>query len=89
MKKLIFTVMLLLPSLWLQAQSHREKTLLNQDWLFAKGHAANPDKDFNYGQALSFSKVAFLQESTLLIEPIHPPYTELRRQQMGKNIFAP
>ena len=54
MKKLIFTVMLLLPSLWLQAQSHREKTLLNQDWLFAKGHAANPDKDFNYGQALSF-----------------------------------
>ena len=66
MKKLIFTVMLLLPSLWLQAQSHREKTLLNQDWLFAKGHAANPDKDFNYGQALSFSKVAFLQESTLL-----------------------
>lgn len=33
---------------------------------FAKGHAANPEKDFNYGQALSFSKIAFLQESTML-----------------------
>ena len=66
MKRLIFTVMLLLPALWMGAQSQREKVLLNQDWLFAKGHAANPEKDFNYGQALSFSKVAFLQESTLL-----------------------
>ena len=55
--------MLLLPSLWMGAQSQREKVLLNQDWLFAKGHAANPEKDFNYGQALSFSKIAFLQES--------------------------
>ena len=52
MKRLIFTVMLLLPCLWLGAQSQRERELLNQDWLFAKGHAANPEKDFNYGQAL-------------------------------------
>jgi len=66
MKRLIFTVMLLLPCLWLGAQSQRERELLNQDWLFAKGHAANPEKDFNYGQALSFSKIAFLQESTML-----------------------
>ena len=66
MKRLIFTVMLLLPCLWLGAQSQRERELLNQDWLFAKGHAADPDKDFNYGQALSFSKIAFLQESTML-----------------------
>ena len=50
MKRLIFTVMLLLPCFWLGAQSQREKELLNQDWLFAKGHAANPEKDFNYGQ---------------------------------------
>lgn len=66
MKKLIFTVMLLLPGFLMGAQSHREKVLLNQDWLFAKGHAANPKKDFNYGRALSFSKIAFLQESTML-----------------------
>lgn len=58
--------MLLLPCLWGSAQSQREKVLLNQDWRFAKGHAANPEKDFNYGRALSFSKIAFLQESTLL-----------------------
>ena len=45
MKRLIFTVMLLLPCLWLGAQSQRERELLNQDWLFAKGHAANPEKD--------------------------------------------
>ena len=35
MKRLIFTVMLLLPALWMGAQSQREKVLLNQDWLFA------------------------------------------------------
>lgn len=44
----------------------RERTLLNSDWKFAKGHAANPELDFNYGRALSFSKIAFLQESTML-----------------------
>lgn len=44
----------------------RERILLNKDWRFAKGHAANPEKDFGYGMALSFSKVAFLQESTIL-----------------------
>lgn len=58
--------MLLLPYIYGSAQSQREKVLLNQDWRFAKGHAANPEKDFNYGRALSFSKIAFLQESTLL-----------------------
>lgn len=66
MKRLFFSVLLLIPCLWLSAQSQREKVLLNQDWRFAKGHAANPEKDFNYGRALSFSKIAFLQESTLL-----------------------
>lgn len=66
LNRLIYTVMLLLPALWSGAQSHRERVSLNQDWLFAKGHAANPEKDFHYGQALSFSKVAFLQESTML-----------------------
>lgn len=48
------------------AQNMRKRILLNSDWRFAKGHAANPEKDFNYGRALSFSKINFLQEATLL-----------------------
>lgn len=39
---------------------------MNREWKFAKGHAASPEKDFNYGRALSFSKINFLQEATLL-----------------------
>lgn len=34
--------------------------------IFGNGRAADPDKDFHSGQALSFYKVAFLQESTML-----------------------
>ena len=48
------------------AQNMRKRISLNSDWRFAKGHAANPEKDFNYGRALSFSKINFLQEATLL-----------------------
>lgn len=67
MNRLILMALLLLPCLCAaEAQSAREKVLLNRDWRFAKGHAANPEKDFDYGRALSFSKIAFLQESTLL-----------------------
>lgn len=66
MHRLKLTALCLLVCLLTNAQSYREKLLLNQDWRFAKGHAANPEKDFNYGRALSFSKIAFLQESTLL-----------------------
>lgn len=58
----------------------RERILLNNDWLFAKGHAADPRKDFGYGMALSFSKVAFLQESTMLdadqVSRLSVPHTE-------------
>lgn len=63
-----FTVLLLLMYSFstLQAQSVREKILLNADWRFALGHAGNTEKDFNYGRTLSFSKINFLQESTLL-----------------------
>lgn len=50
----------------LNAQNQRQRMLMNQDWKFAKGHAANPDQDFHYGQALSFSKINFLQEATML-----------------------
>lgn len=66
MKLSICFVLTWLSSAILMAQSMREKVLLNADWRFAKGHAADPTKDFNYGRALSFSKIAFLQESTLL-----------------------
>lgn len=50
----------------LKAQNMRERISLNQNWKFEKGHAANPEKDFNYGLALSFSKINFLQEATML-----------------------
>ena len=50
----------------LNAQNQRQRMLMNQDWKFAKGHAANPDQDFHYRQALSFSKINFLQEATML-----------------------
>lgn len=65
-KKLILALLLFSSTLSLSAQSQRERVLINQDWRFAKGHAADPKKDFNYGRALSFSKIAFLQESTML-----------------------
>lgn len=67
MKKFVFTLLSLVFITtvgW--SQSKRDKVSLNQNWKFALGHAANPDKDFTYGKALSFSKIAFLQESTLL-----------------------
>lgn len=48
------------------SQNQRERISLNSDWRFAKGHAANPAKDFNYGLSLSFTKTLMLQEGTLL-----------------------
>lgn len=38
------------------AQSPRKKISLDEDWTFAFGHAADPEKDFNYGIATIFSK---------------------------------
>ncbi|EKU91585.1 hypothetical protein HMPREF9447_01299 [Bacteroides oleiciplenus YIT 12058] len=65
MKTFYLLTLLLCVSL-ANAQNMRKRILLNSDWRFAKGHAANPEKDFNYGRALSFSKINFLQEATLL-----------------------
>lgn len=65
--KTLFILVLWVYALGVNAQNMRERTLMNQDWKFAKGHAANPEKDFNYGRALSFSKINFLQESTMLL----------------------
>lgn len=64
--QLVRTVMILCALNLPISSMARERILLNKDWRFAKGHAANPEKDFGYGMALSFSKVAFLQESTIL-----------------------
>ena len=61
-----FVLILVSCTLMANAQNMRERVLMNQDWKFAKGHAADPNKDFNYGQALSFSKINFLQEATML-----------------------
>lgn len=67
MKKLI-AIAACIAALGANAENVREKTLMNDNWKFALGHAANPEKDFHYGQALSFSKIAFLQESTMLMD---------------------
>lgn len=66
-KKRIFIALALCAYvLGVTAQNMRQRVLMNQDWKFAKGHAANPEKDFHYGQALSFSKINYLQEATML-----------------------
>jgi beta-galactosidase len=64
MKYILFILLYSYASLVL-AQSPRERISLNKDWRFAKGHP-EPQKDFNYGRALSFTKIAFIQESTML-----------------------
>ena len=66
MKKTICLTLLLALCLLAQAQSQRQRLLLNHDWRFAKGHAADPAADFNYGRALSFTKTAFVQEAIML-----------------------
>lgn len=62
----LYLLTFLLCTFIISAQNMRERIAMNPDWRFAKGHAANPEKDFNYGRALSFSKINFLQEATML-----------------------
>lgn len=62
----LYLLTFLLCTFRVSAQNMRERISMNPDWHFAKGHAANPEKDFNYGRALSFSKINFLQEATML-----------------------
>ncbi len=38
------------------AQSPRQRINIDADWKFAFGHAANPEKDFNYSIRTIFSK---------------------------------
>ncbi len=53
---LVFCLIVLFPlGLWAQSNV-RKKTLLDEDWKFSFGHAADPLKDFNYGLVSIFSK---------------------------------
>src|SRR5690606_25674898 len=38
------------------AHGQRKRISLDKDWKFAFGHAANPEKDFNYSLRTIFSK---------------------------------
>lgn len=91
--KTFFALVLCVCALGANAQNMRERTLMNQDWKFAKGHAANPEKDFNYGQALSFSKINFLQEATMLQADqesrLSIPHTERFDDRNWENISLP
>lgn len=57
MKSYIYLLICLIVSIRLDSQSSpRQHICLDQDWKFRFGHAANPEKDFNYGIATIFSK---------------------------------
>lgn len=66
MKKNIVFIIIIFTALILKAQNVREKICIDNNWQFALGHAANPNQDFHFGQSLTFSKTAYLQETTLL-----------------------
>lgn len=52
-----FVTLLLIASLFSNAQTpSRKKINLDDNWKFHFGHAANPEKDFNYSTATIFSK---------------------------------
>lgn len=93
MRHFLIWVLCIIYALGIQAQNMRERILMNQDWKFAKGHAANPEKDFNYGQALSFSKINFLQESTMLLADQQSrmaiPHTERFDDSQWENVTLP
>jgi beta-galactosidase len=75
------------------AQSQRERISLNQDWRFAKGNAANPAKDFNYGLSLSFTKTLMLQENTMLEDgqnsKLFTPHTQVYDDSKWERIDLP
>ena len=53
----LFAAFILLSSFFCQGQtSVRQKISLDDNWKFKFGHAANPEKDFNYSIATIFSK---------------------------------
>ena len=53
----LFAAFILLSSFFCQGQtSVRKKINLDDNWKFHFGHAADPEKDFNYSIATIFSK---------------------------------
>lgn len=89
----LYLLIFLLCTFISSAQNMRERISMNLDWRFAKGHAANPKKDFNYGCALSFSKINFLQEATMLQTDqesrLSIPHTENYNDSLWENISLP
>ena len=56
-KKLIRVIVLVAMPFFTAAQtSPRERINFDEDWKFHFGHAASPEKDFNYSIATIFSK---------------------------------
>ncbi|MEI6823254.1 MAG: beta-galactosidase GalA [Bacteroidota bacterium] len=66
MKKIIIILLAITHVYTVNAQNIREKICIDNNWKFALGHAADANKDFHFGQSLTFSKTAYLQETTLL-----------------------
>jgi len=53
--RVIFLAALIVCSLF-NASAQRKRVNIDENWKFAFGHAANPEKDFNYGLKTIFSK---------------------------------
>lgn len=49
-------------------QSDRRRVLFNNDWKFQLGHAANVDKDFNYGLSNIFSKSGKAEKTAIAVK---------------------
>lgn len=91
--KIVYVLILCLCIFSAHAQNMRERILMNQDWKFAKGNAADANKDFHYGQSLSFSKINFLQEATMLEadekSQLLTPHTQVYNDSLWENISIP
>lgn len=54
--RIVFALLMMVFVTSTHAQSARKKTNIDKGWKFALGHAANAEKDFNYGISTIFSK---------------------------------
>ena len=66
MKKNYVVLLIIISCFASNEQPVRQKICIDENWNFALGHAANPDLDFHFGQSLTFSKVAVLQENYVI-----------------------
>lgn len=60
--------LLLVISVQLFAQSPRKRQLLNEGWKFHLGHAANAEKDFNYGLSNIFAKTGRAEKTAIAVD---------------------